>query len=435
MNLTQPLDWREYPRDAGFTTDLCELALRLPELNTELIAGRRCPVRTVLEIMDVIAKAVSADFIPDSDRDVLYTWQGFCFSTAFAERWRWTARMSSRSVYDLLPPTITGWLEKIMRRTGAGTPRLGLREYWLDVAPNSHGPTFTGSRSELFFREQVHEVSDKTRTMGQELWNIVRAGTPLSQVRDQLQYCARLAASLNQGMLALTKAFSPGEFQTSFRQGLGPGECPVVVESHGGVEPYLGAITVGRRTYAGPNAAHVPGVPILDLALGIGDAAYRMQISERFEFYSLSDRRLVQPCLAANRSLVDVLAENLELSSARLVSMSAAELGHTLKSAPPSVFAATTALSALGETWRKWSGAHFAAIDRHVLRAHEHVPEAVLATLPVSHVTGVSGNSVMEHAAHVANLRKHGFLTSKLPVAVRIATPGANDASYVTAGA
>lgn len=422
------LDWTAFPRDAGVLTELCELTLSLPDLNHELTSGRRCPARTVRELMAVAGKPAVAGILPEDDREANYLWIASCFLVATAERWGRVVGFKPGTAYQMLGPNGPAWVEEMMRRTDAVAPRMGVDEYWLKNSPSTTSPTFTGSTGEHMFRAQVRLVNSATRDIMAALGPIMSAEVKLADGRELLKACTTLAAAMNKGVLDLSKAFAPGEFHRGMRQALLPIPCPVASGGNlpGESQAYLSEFPVGGKVFEGPNAANIVGVPMVDLALGLDDHEYREMIQGRFQWYSPGDLAQIKQCLAANRSMVDIVAEAVEVPTSALVTMPVPDVAKVLMGSSPAVMQAASELAQLCEFYRKWSGAHFGAISRHVINAGRHIAETELAALPISHQTGVSGNSV-SHARHVADLRKAGFLTSRLPAAMRIATPAAND--------
>lgn len=421
------LDWTAFPRDAGVLTELCELTLRLPDLNQELTSGRRCPDRTVRELMAVAAKPAVAGVLPEDDREATYLWISSCFLVATAERWGRVVGFEPGTAYQMLGPNGPAWVEEMMRRTDAVAPRMGVDEYWLKNLPTASSPTFTGSTGEHMFRAQVHLVDGSTREIMAALGPIMSNEVKLADSHELLKACTTRAVTMNKGVLDLSKAFAPGEFHRGMRQALLPIPCPVASGNlPGESQAYIGDFPVGGKVFEGPNAANIVGVPMLDLSLGLDDQEYRAMIQGRFRWYAPDDLAQIKQCLAANRSMVDIVAESLGVPTSALVAMPVSDVAKVLMGSTPAVMQAASELAKFCEFYRKWSGAHFGAISKHVIDAGKHIPNAELAILPISSQTGVSGNSV-SHARHVADLRRAGFLTHRLPAAMRIATPAAND--------
>lgn len=194
-----------------------------------------------------------------------------------------------------------------------------------------------------------------------------------------------------------------------------------------GDEDYICAYPVDGRMWQGPNAANIPGVPMVDLLLGSVDAYYRQMIEGRFCWYTAAEQASVQGLLDDGRSMVDAVARTLGIGADILRQWSPEQCAQALKLLPPQAMRSVADVARLARNVCQWNGGHWrGAIGQHVIEAAKHIPPELARQLPVASTQGVSGNA-LDHAAHIYHTRSKSFIVTVLEPAVRIATPAAND--------
>lgn len=277
-----------------------------------------------------------------------------------------------------------------------GGPPLTHADYWCVENP----PNFTGSAGEVEFRAMILQQVDLREQANELLRDVISEGP------------GRIgSADASRALDEVTDLFAAGQsvYREAYR---GTEERPRLTPAQFlAMREWLGAISVGGRTYLGPNAAAIGAMVGTEELVGTADDEFRAYADGFAEYQTPDERRQVLKDLTGP-SVLDVLAEAMGDDVGRdLAAADDGEVACALGVDRGLLLTVKAALRAHRAFYGQ-SGAHLGRIHSHLIRPSQLLSDDEKARMAVSPDSGVGGHSHQATRALHDRRRNHaGYAT------------------------